>query len=588
LQERCKEKTVVEAFAMLKEAYEKDMESRSSFSVLAKDDHLNRLLTMGPDMELVTYLGDCYYKGNGTQKDYAKALKCYELVNVISLLFRTLEDLHPQNWKGLNDHFLTKCYWDFNSKDSALQRPENTTSCYLQLEQYPKGVAGLYALTKLEGVNLSWVYTELGRCLLHANGVGKDVEAGFRYVEMGAKGGSVSGQNLLGFCYLNGLGTDKDDVQAFYWFEKAATSPNTYATPVSNMGYCYQEGIGVKQDYVKAQEWYRKAAEMGDPNAQGFADQLNEKVAEQLKKETIALTIQEVTTKLQEKKEEIEGTKIPQKEPEFEGSAHAELEKLIGLASVKKEVAVMEHLLKINQMRKEQGLPTGEVSKHMVFTGNPGTGKTTVARIVAQIYKENGVLSKGQLVETDRGGLVEGYIGQTAPKTTKKVKEALGGVLFIDEAYALTPEDDARDFGQEAVNTLLKLMEDHKEDLVVIVAGYSEEMKRFIDSNPGLKSRFTTYIDFPDYTSEEMQQIFELTAQKNQYVIMEGAKEALMKLWEASHKYANAGNGRAVRNVYEKVQRLQATRIFEAGLTTREALVTIMAEDIPQEEEVFH
>lgn len=581
-------KNNAEVFQLLKEAYEEDLASRKLFSVFTRDDHLNKQVIMTPDLELATRLGDCYFKGLGTTVDYAKALEYYKMANSISLLYHTIDEIHSQKWKATKDTFLPKCQWDFKCKEQTLHRPVNTTVCLLNLDKHVEAVAGLYILARTEGANQNWARTELGRCLLYGQGIEANTQLGFQYFEKAAKEGGVGGQNMLGFCYLNGIGVDKDEVQGFYWFEKAATSPNAYATPMSNVAYCYQEGCGVKQDYEKAQEWYRKAAEKGDPNAQAHAEALNDKVAEQLKQETIALSIKEISNKLKEKKEEIEGAKIPQTEPKYEGSAHAELDKLIGLSSVKKEVATMEHLLKINQMRKEQGLPVSEVSKHMVFTGNPGTGKTTVARIIAQIYKENGVLSTGQLVETDRGGLVEGYIGQTAPKTTKKVKEALGGVLFIDEAYALTPEDDARDFGQEAVNTLLKLMEDHKDDLVVIVAGYSVQMERFIDSNPGLKSRFTTYIDFPDYTSEEMQQIFDVIATKNQYVVTEGAREALMELWDASHAFANAGNGRAVRNVYEKVQRLQATRIVESGEMSREALVTILAEDVPKEREIFH
>ena len=226
-------------------------------------------------------------------------------------------------------------------------------------------------------------------------------------------------------------------------------------------------------------------------------------------------------------------------------SCQEKLKSLIGLNSVKEEVTSLTNFIKLNQKRLEQGLPVTKISFHCVFTGNPGTGKTTVARLLAGIFKELGVLQKGQLVETDRAGLVAEYIGQTAVKTNKIIDSALDGVLFIDEAYTLA-QGGGQDYGHEAIATLLKRMEDHRDRLVVILAGYENEMKMFIDSNPGLKSRFNRYINFPDYSAEELMDIFEMYLQKQQYELSLDAKEfAKMFLSHVfSQKQIDFGNAR--------------------------------------------
>ena len=258
------------------------------------------------------------------------------------------------------------------------------------------------------------------------------------------------------------------------------------------------------------------------------------------------------------------------------------LDELIGLESVKKEVETLSNFIKIQQTRAAKGLKTSAVSYHCVFTGNPGTGKTTVARILAKIYKNLGVVSKGHLVETDRAGLVAEYVGQTAVKTNKIIDSALDGVLFIDEAYSLIGGGE-NDYGKEAVATLLKRMEDNRDRLIVILAGYTKNMKDFIDSNPGLQSRFNRYIEFPDYSAEELLQIFEANMKQYEYHFGEGTKEALQQYFanEVANKDANFGNGRLVRNVFEKTLERQANRLaHEVNLTT-EKLSQIEIEDLP-------
>ena len=258
-----------------------------------------------------------------------------------------------------------------------------------------------------------------------------------------------------------------------------------------------------------------------------------------------------------------------------------QLDKLIGLASVKKDVKTLANFVKIQKQRESKGLKASSASYHCVFTGNPGTGKTTVARIVANIYKELGVLREGHLVETDRSGLVAEYVGQTAVKTNKIINSAIDGVLFIDEAYTLA-EGGSSDYGSEAIATLLKRMEDDRDHLVVIIAGYTKNMKNFIDSNPGLQSRFTRYIEFPDYSADELMQIFEMNMRKYDYHFGEGAKEQLQQVLDdaIAHKDENFGNGRFVRNIFEKVLQHQADRLASESNLTTEQLSSIEKEDL--------
>ena len=262
--------------------------------------------------------------------------------------------------------------------------------------------------------------------------------------------------------------------------------------------------------------------------------------------------------------------------------AKTELNNLIGLESVKKEVEALTNYIHIQKTREEKGLATSPISYHCVFTGNPGTGKTTVARILAKIYKNLGVVTKGQLVETDRSGLVAEYVGQTAVKTNKIIDSALDGVLFIDEAYSLISSSE-NDYGKEAIATLLKRMEDDRSRLVVILAGYTKEMKDFIDSNPGLQSRFNRYIEFPDYNADELYQIFCKQLKQFEYTISEDAAEALKGYlaYAVAHKDQNFGNARFVRNLFERTLQQQANRLSrEVNLTTQK-LSEIIKEDLP-------
>ena len=258
-----------------------------------------------------------------------------------------------------------------------------------------------------------------------------------------------------------------------------------------------------------------------------------------------------------------------------------ELNSLVGLETVKKDVHSLLNFIKIANLRKKKGMKVPAISYHLVFTGNPGTGKTTIARLIAQLYYKMGLLSSGQLIETDRSALVAGYLGQTAIKTQKVIQSAIGGVLFIDEAYSLAKEDQDS-YGQEAIETLLKAMEDHRDELVVIVAGYDELMHRFIESNPGLRSRFNKYFHFPDYTGEELAAIFERFCTTNGYTINAESRNYLYveftKLYEK--REPNFGNARTVRNVFENAIRYQADRLAADFSISERELAELRYEDI--------
>ena len=258
----------------------------------------------------------------------------------------------------------------------------------------------------------------------------------------------------------------------------------------------------------------------------------------------------------------------------------AELDSYIGLATVKEEVRNLINMASVYKLRRQHDLPTTDMSLHMVFTGNPGTGKTMMARMMARIYRSLDILSKGQLVEVDRSGLVAGYVGQTAIKTQKVIQKALGGVLFIDEAYALNGKSE-NDFGQEAIDTILKAMEDHRDDLVVIVAGYTDLMDRFIHSNPGLESRFNRFLLFEDYTSDEMLDIFKMQCKKGCYQLSDGVEELVRDyITEENGDPETFGNARGVRNIFEHILVAQNNRLAAMETVTKEDLMTLTQDDV--------
>ena len=294
------------------------------------------------------------------------------------------------------------------------------------------------------------------------------------------------------------------------------------------------------------------------------------------------ITLEPKQTENVEREPDATSCKIIESKPLTLEEAIHELLNLEGLAQVKAQVLDWVDQIKVFQIRKERSMAVPDISYHMVFTGNPGTGKTTVARLMGQIYRSLGILQKGHLVEVDRADLVAGYVGQTAIKTREILEQAMGGVLFIDEAYSLAGKS-GYDFGQEAIDTILKAMEDHRDNLVVIVAGYDDKMHEFIESNPGLRSRFKNFIHFDDYNGDELLHIFEKFCEKSQYILSDRAKTNLLEYLNECYekRTQNFGNGRDVRNLFENVVARQSKRVArDTSLSNRE-IATILPEDLP-------
>lgn len=368
----------------------------------------------------------------------------------------------------------------------------------------------------------------------------------------------------------------------------------------------FKTGVYIEGEYCRQQETmlnslYKNQKEVGCVN-RNSSDDINQTKEEEIveeyddSKERQSKENNEIVKESQtvEETKEIEETNEIEEITEIEETTEIEentnnrldelleeLNTLIGLSEVKEEVNSLINLIKVRKMREKFNMPVMEMSYHMVFTGNPGTGKTTVARIIAEIYKELGLLTNGTLIETDRAGLVAGYVGQTAIKVTEVVEKAIGGVLFIDEAYSLTNNTSGNDFGNEAIDTLVKLMEDHRDDLVVIVAGYKKEMEAFLKSNTGLVSRFNKFIEFKDYSVEELVDILKRLASKSALIIDDEAIEyvstALGKMTKAARN--RFGNARGIRNVFEKIVTKQANRLVTYENPSMEQLTQIKLED---------
>ncbi|MCL5123647.1 MAG: AAA family ATPase [Deltaproteobacteria bacterium] len=407
--------------------------------------------------------------------------------------------------------------------------------------------------------------------LMYENGQGlqQDYVEALKWYRRAADQGLADAQSRLGLMYAHGQGVSQDYGEAKRWFDKAAEQGLPEGQ--RNLGIVYFYGWGIRPDYKEASRWFKLAAEHGDARSESYLREIEG----QLKQKKRRPASERPKTKR---------GKLPKDSNASLEQLFAELNKMVGLQRVKDEIDQLIKFVRVQKMRHSQGLKADSLSLHCVFFGNPGTGKTMVARIYGKMLKALGLLSKGHLVETDRSGLVAGYVGQTELKTDQKISEALGGILFIDEAYSLFKGRDTQlDYGSEAISILLKRMEDHRDDFVVIVAGYEKPMAEFLQSNEGLKSRFSTKIRFPDYSPKELVDIFELFCKEGNYEIKSTALELVSYILNNEYRDRDEtfGNGRLVRNLFQSIVRNQSVRIAETISDSKHSdLVTILPDDV--------
>jgi TPR repeat protein/SpoVK/Ycf46/Vps4 family AAA+-type ATPase len=514
-----------------------------------------------PDAIAQCVLGERYAQGEGVRKDEEEAarwfLRSAEQGNAEAQRYLAFAFLHGRGVKEDIAEGIRRLRLAAEAGDAPAQREMG----------YHFAVGSGVALDEEQAVRWFRLAADrgdaiaqynLGYALASGSGVPKDPIESIHWYRLAAEQSRPEAQCALGEAFEHGLGVGVDYERSAHWNRLAAEQGNAEAC--GNLGWLYENGLGVPADRVQAQRWYEAGVERGSPVARQRLANLR------ARDPNVRVVPAQSIRGAESIVEFLEGA--------FAG--------LIGLGVVRDEIFRQASYIHIQRLRAKQGLSVPSFpSRHMVFIGNPGTGKTSVARIIAGLYQRLGISKTDKVVETDRAGLVAEYVGQTAIKTRKVVESALGGVLFIDEAYSLAKGGE-QDFGRETIETLLKMMEDHREDLVVIVAGYVSEMEEFINSNPGLASRFNRYIRFPDYSPAELLQILVRFCDQASYVLSESTHAGLQLIFarEIRRQRQHFGNARYVRNLFEKIVEAQAQRVFAIPQASTADLKAILAVDV--------